>query len=52
MYDAKKNGRQNYRFFRPEMALEGVEQGRFAQDTWHALDWYELMSRRSPASSR
>jgi diguanylate cyclase (GGDEF)-like protein/PAS domain S-box-containing protein len=25
MYQAKKNGSQNYRFFRPEMALEGVE---------------------------
>jgi diguanylate cyclase (GGDEF)-like protein/PAS domain S-box-containing protein len=25
MYHAKKNGNRNYRFFRPEMALEGVQ---------------------------
>jgi len=42
MYHAKKNGSQNYRFFRPDMALEGVESPPSGQDIWHSLDWYEL----------
>jgi len=44
MYYAKKNGRQNYRLFRPEMALEGVEIRPDAEDIWHGLDWYEFKS--------
>ena len=44
MYYAKKNGSQNYRFFRPEMALEGAEIRPNGQNIWHALDWYEFKS--------
>jgi diguanylate cyclase (GGDEF)-like protein/PAS domain S-box-containing protein len=44
MYYAKKNGRQNYRLFRPEMAFEGVEIRPDAEDIWHGLDWYEFKS--------
>ncbi len=44
MYYAKKNGSQNYRFFRPEMALEGIEVRSNGHDLWHSLDWYELKS--------
>jgi len=43
MYYAKKNGNHNCRFFRSEMALEGVEV-RSERDIWHSLDWYEFKS--------
>jgi diguanylate cyclase (GGDEF)-like protein/PAS domain S-box-containing protein len=42
MYYAKKNGSQNYRFFRPEMAREAVEVQPDGQDIWHSLDWFEF----------
>jgi len=51
MYYAKKNGSQSYRFFRPEMALEGVEVRLSGQDIWNGLDWYELKS-VPPAAKR
>jgi diguanylate cyclase (GGDEF)-like protein/PAS domain S-box-containing protein len=38
MYHAKKNGSQNYRFFRPEMALEGVEPQPDGQELPHSRD--------------
>jgi diguanylate cyclase (GGDEF)-like protein/PAS domain S-box-containing protein len=44
MYYAKKNGGQNYRFFRPEMALEGVEVRSTGQEIWNGLDWHEFKS--------
>jgi diguanylate cyclase (GGDEF)-like protein/PAS domain S-box-containing protein len=44
MYYAKKTGSHNYRFFRPDMALEGVEIPPNGQDIWHSLDWYEFKS--------
>ena len=44
MYYAKKNGSQNYRFFKPDMALEDMEVWRKGKDIWHALDWYEFKS--------
>ena len=44
MYYAKKNGSQNYRFFRPEMAVEGIEVRPNGHDIWHGLDWYEFHS--------
>jgi diguanylate cyclase (GGDEF)-like protein/PAS domain S-box-containing protein len=44
MYYAKKNGSQNYRFFRPEMALEGVKVRPNGEDIWNGLDWYEFKS--------
>jgi diguanylate cyclase (GGDEF)-like protein/PAS domain S-box-containing protein len=44
MYHAKKNGSQNYRFFKPEMALEGVEPQSGGQDSSQDRDWQELKS--------
>ena len=51
MYYAKKNGSQSYRFFRPEMALEGVEIRPSGRDIWNGLDWYEFKS-ATPAAKR
>ena len=51
MYYAKKNGSQSYRFFRPEMALEGVEIRPSGRDIWNGLDWYEFKS-ETPAAKR
>ena len=42
MYYAKKTGSHNYRFFKPDMAHEGVEIPPNGQDIWHSLDWYEF----------
>jgi len=50
MYYAKKNGSQNYKFFRPEMALEGLEARSDEQNIWHSLDWYEFKS--APRASK
>jgi GGDEF domain-containing protein len=50
MYHAKKNGSQNYRFFRPEMTLEDEDLRSNGQDLWHRLDWYELKSGSSIAN--
>jgi hypothetical protein len=51
MYYAKKNGSQSYKFFRPEMALEGVEIRPSGRDIWNGLDWYEFKS-APPAEKR
>ena len=42
MYYAKRNGSQSYRFFRPEMALEGMEVRPNGEGFWRALEWYEF----------
>ena len=44
MYHAKKNGSQNYRFFRQEMILEDAKHPSNGQDLSHRLDWYEFKS--------
>ena len=42
MYYAKRNGNQSYRFFRPEMAIEGLEVRPNAEDILRGLEWYEF----------
>jgi diguanylate cyclase (GGDEF)-like protein/PAS domain S-box-containing protein len=44
MYHAKKNGSQSYRFFRPEMALEGLEPQSDRQELPQGRDRYEIKS--------
>ena len=44
MYHAKKNGKQDYKFFSPEMTVESDERSSIQQDLWRAMDWYELKS--------
>lgn len=44
MYYAKKNGSQNYRFFRSQMACDGAEGQPDGQYIWCSLDWYEFKS--------
>jgi len=44
MYQAKKNGSQNYRFFRPEMALEGGEAQLDEQNSSQGGAWDEQRS--------
>ncbi|MGA8728307.1 MAG: diguanylate cyclase [Terracidiphilus sp.] len=38
MYHAKKNGNQNYRFFKPDMMVAAGEYQPVKQDLWHALE--------------
>jgi diguanylate cyclase (GGDEF)-like protein/PAS domain S-box-containing protein len=42
MYHAKKNGKQDYTFFSPEMTAEFVEHSSIEQDLWRGMNWYEL----------
>jgi diguanylate cyclase (GGDEF)-like protein/PAS domain S-box-containing protein len=44
MYHAKKNGKQDYKFFSLEMTVESDESSSIEQDLWRAMDWYELKS--------
>jgi predicted signal transduction protein with EAL and GGDEF domain len=44
MYYAKKNGSQNYRFFRSEMAHDEGSDAPDGKDIWPSLDWYEFKS--------
>ncbi len=48
MYRAKKNGSQNYRFFRPEMIVETGERQSIEQDLWHALERKEFALHYQP----
>ncbi len=48
MYHAKKNGSQNYRFFRPEMIVETGERRSMEQDLWHALERKEFALHYQP----
>ena len=48
MYHAKKNGSQNYRFFRPEMIAEAQEGQSIEQDLWRALDRNEFSLHYQP----
>ncbi|MGA8088323.1 MAG: diguanylate cyclase [Terracidiphilus sp.] len=47
MYHAKKNGRENYRFFRPEMAIGCVEPQSDGQDSSQGRSWNEIRSSRT-----
>jgi GGDEF domain-containing protein len=49
MYHAKKNGKQDYKFFSPEMTVESDERSSIQQDLWRAMTWYEL--RPGPAAN-
>ena len=42
MYHVKRNGRQHYKFFSPEMIVEAVEHQSVEQDLLHALDRNEF----------
>jgi diguanylate cyclase (GGDEF)-like protein/PAS domain S-box-containing protein len=44
MYHAKKNGKQDYKFFSLEMTVESAEHSSIEQELWRAMDWYELKS--------
>ena len=46
MYHAKKSGSQNYRFFRPEMAIDCVEPQSDGQDSSQGRDRCEIKSGR------
>ena len=48
MYHAKKNGRPNYEFFKPEMMVEAVECQSIEQDLRHALDRKEFTLHYQP----
>jgi diguanylate cyclase (GGDEF)-like protein/PAS domain S-box-containing protein len=48
MYHAKKNGRQNYEFFKPEMMVEAVECQSIEKDLRHALDRKEFTLHYQP----
>jgi len=48
MYHAKKNGNHNYRFFSPEMTLDGWERESFELDLGHALDQHEFVLHYQP----
>ena len=48
MYHAKKNGSQNYRFFRPEMIAEAGEDQSIEEDLWRALDRNEFSLHYQP----
>jgi diguanylate cyclase (GGDEF)-like protein/PAS domain S-box-containing protein len=44
MYHAKKNGKQGYKFFSSEMAVESANNSSIEWDLWRAMNWYELRS--------
>ena len=48
MYQAKKSGSHNYRFFRPEMAVEAWERRSIEQDLKCALDRHEFTLHYQP----
>jgi len=48
MYQAKENGRQNYRFFTPQMNLRAVERQSTEEDLRHALERREFTLHYQP----
>ena len=52
MYHAKKNGKQDYKFFSLEMTVESDEHSSIEQDLWRAMDWYELKSGQAVVSTQ